>query len=129
MRNVILIGYRCTGKSTAGKKLAERLGCPFFDTDDLITKRKGKTIVEIVSEGGWELFRREEREIIQRLSDEKNAVIAAGGGTLEKKERPSIGRSPNTLSIPRRERSMRSSMKFTVSSLRKGADMAGNSIG
>ena len=86
MKNLILIGYRCTGKSTAGKKLAERLALPFFDTDDLIAERRGTTILEIVKEGGWELFREEEKNVIRRLSHEKNAVIAAGGGTFDDEE-------------------------------------------
>jgi shikimate kinase len=86
MKNVILIGYRCTGKSTAGKKLAERLARPFFDTDNLIARQSGTTIVEIVKEGGWELFRKKEKDVIQSLSHEKNAVIAAGGGTFDDKE-------------------------------------------
>jgi shikimate kinase len=90
MKNVILIGYRCTGKSTAGKKLAERLGRPFFDTDDLIEQQWGRTIAEIVKEGGWELFRREEKDVIQRLSQEENAVIAAGGGTFDDEENANL---------------------------------------
>lgn len=86
MKNLILIGHRCTGKSMAGEKLAERLRCSFFDTDLLITEERGTTILEIVNEGGWELFRKEEKRIIRHLSQEKGAVIAAGGGTFDDKE-------------------------------------------
>ena len=80
--NIILIGYRCTGKTSVGKAIAKRLGIPFYDTDELIQSYAGKTIREIVDEGGWDAFRAKEKEIIKRLSSPADAVIAAGGGAI-----------------------------------------------
>lgn len=83
MKNVLLIGYRCTGKSSAGKQLAERLGVPFLDTDDLIVEREGISIKEIIEAGGWNLFRKKEKELLQELQATEGSVIATGGGIFD----------------------------------------------
>jgi shikimate kinase len=82
MIKIIVIGYRCTGKTSVGKKIAERLSIPFFDTDEIIQNNTGKTIKEIVDEKGWDAFRAEERETIRKLSSLTDGVIAAGGGAV-----------------------------------------------
>jgi shikimate kinase len=88
--NIILIGYRCTGKTSVGKKLAEKTGLPFYDTDALIIKRIGKTIQEWVGEKGWESFRQEEKEVIKEISSQARAVIALGGGAVLEPENREI---------------------------------------
>ncbi len=80
--NVVLIGYRGTGKSTVGRKIADILKMPFYDTDELVRKRTGRVIKEIVEEGGWGSFRKEEKKIIRRLSSVRGSVIATGGGAV-----------------------------------------------
>ncbi len=80
--NIILIGYRCSGKTSVGKQLAEKMKVPFYDTDALIVKRIGKTIKEWVEEKGWESFRQEEKAVIQEISSLDLAVIALGGGAV-----------------------------------------------
>lgn len=77
---IVLIGYRCTGKTAVGKRIAERLGLPFYDTDELIQGQSGKTVREIVDEGGWDAFRAAEKAIVKQLPTLGDAVIAAGGG-------------------------------------------------
>jgi shikimate kinase len=79
---IILIGYRCAGKTSVGREIAKRLGVPFYDTDELIQSNTGKTIREIVDTEGWDAFRREERAVIKRLPSRADAVIAAGGGAI-----------------------------------------------
>lgn len=86
MKNIILIGYRCTGKTSVGKKLSERLCLPFFDTDDLIVERAGMSIREIVEKGGWDLFRQKEKEAIKGLSSMQDSILATGGGVFENQE-------------------------------------------
>ena len=86
MKNIILIGYRCTGKTSVGKKLSERLGLPFFDTDDLIVELAGMSIREIVEKGGWDLFRQKEKEAIKGLSSMQDSILATGGGVFENQE-------------------------------------------
>ena len=80
--NLVLIGYRCTGKTTIGRLLAARLGWPLVDTDMLIQDRAGKSIKEIVAAGGWPEFRRLEREVIADVSARDRQVISAGGGAI-----------------------------------------------
>jgi shikimate kinase len=80
--NIILMGYRCSGKTSAGRHLAALLGRPFFDTDELIRHRTGKTIEAIVAERGWPAFRDAERGVIRNLALLDGGVIASGGGTF-----------------------------------------------
>jgi shikimate kinase len=79
---IVIIGYRCTGKTSVGKRLAERLGIPFYDTDELIQSEAGKTIREMVDQEGWDAFRQRERAIIKKIPASADAVIAAGGGAI-----------------------------------------------
>jgi shikimate kinase len=81
-RKIILIGYRCTGKTAVGKRLAERLNLPFYDADGLVQKAVGKTIREMVETGGWEFFRHQERDAIRNLTAGGKGVIATGGGAV-----------------------------------------------
>lgn len=79
---IILIGYRGTGKTSVGKKVATRLGLPFYDTDDLLTNRMGATIREIVDLKGWDFFREKEKEVILDLGVLTPGIIALGGGAV-----------------------------------------------
>jgi shikimate kinase len=79
---IILIGYRCTGKTEVGKKISERLDISFYDTDEIIQGHTGKTIREIVEEEGWDAFRADERATIKKLSSLTDGIIAAGGGAI-----------------------------------------------
>jgi len=90
MKNIILIGYRCTGKTSVGQELARRLDLPFIDTDDLIVREAGMPVDEIVRSGGWPFFREKENEVIKGLSSVEGTVIAPGGGALEDPENRGI---------------------------------------
>lgn len=80
--NVVLIGYRACGKSTVGKLLAEKLKITFLDTDLLIEENLGLPIKEIVAGQGWEFFRAREKEVVQRIAQKNECVIATGGGVV-----------------------------------------------
>jgi len=80
--NIILIGYRASGKTSAGRELARLLGRPFFDTDRMIFGKTGRSIREIVEESGWRAFREAEKTVISELSRLDGVVIAAGGGAV-----------------------------------------------
>lgn len=81
-KNIFLVGMPGSGKSTVGRLVAEKLGLDFFDLDAEIEKSQGRTIAEIFSEDGEDLFRKTEAEILRNTIANKSAiVIAAGGGT------------------------------------------------
>ncbi|MBF0496455.1 MAG: shikimate kinase [Deltaproteobacteria bacterium] len=80
--NIVLIGYRCCGKSAVGKLLAEKLGRDFVDSDSVIQLRSGRPIPQIVAEEGWPAFRGYERQVISELARKDNLVIATGGGAV-----------------------------------------------
>ena len=81
-QNIYLIGYRCTGKSTVGRKLAEHRGLGFYDTDELIVAGEQKSIARIVARQGWQHFRDLETKYLRQLSAKKKSVIATGGGIV-----------------------------------------------
>ena len=72
MNNIILIGFKCSGKTTLGKKMAEETGRHFIDTDALIK----------VPFSPIDVFRRAERQVIFALQEFQNCIIATGGGTV-----------------------------------------------
>ena len=80
--NIVLIGYRCTGKTTVGKALARDLHRLFIDTDLLLEEKTGAPIDAIVAEKGWEGFRDLETEVVQEVSEKDNFIIATGGGIV-----------------------------------------------
>jgi shikimate kinase len=80
--HVALVGFMASGKSTLGRKLAQRLGCAFVDTDELVAREYG-AIATIFSEEGEAAFRRYEHQAISSaLESESPSVVALGGGAL-----------------------------------------------
>ena len=80
--NVVLIGYRATGKSTVGRILSAKLKIAFWDTDALVEKSMAMPIKEMVALHGWDFFRAKERETIEYLTQKEDGVIATGGGVV-----------------------------------------------
>jgi shikimate kinase len=80
--NLILIGYRACGKTCVGKRVSGFLGLPFYDTDELIQRKTGKTVRQIVQEGGWPSFRESEKAAISEVAGQDGVVIALGGGAV-----------------------------------------------
>ena len=80
IRHVVLVGLSGSGKSTIGRRLAERLGRPLVDTDDLIVQRAGMPIPRLFVERGEPAFRALEREVVADAAAGEPAVIATGGG-------------------------------------------------
>ena len=78
---IYLIGFMGCGKSTWGKKLAEKLDCAFIDIDKRIEAIEGGTVAEVFKIKGEEYFRKLEAAVLRSTVLEKNAVISCGGGT------------------------------------------------
>lgn len=80
VRNLALIGFMGTGKSTVGHGVAHQLGFDFIDTDHLVESRAGKTIADIFAQDGEAAFRGLERQVVEDLGQRDRTVIATGGG-------------------------------------------------
>jgi len=95
--NIVLIGYRGTGKSTVGKVLAAKLGRELISTDREIVKRAGRSIPEIVAEHGWEHFRDLESDVCRDLGGRDNLVIDTGGGAILRPQNVAVFKKHGTL--------------------------------
>jgi shikimate kinase len=84
--NLVLIGYRGTGKSTLGELLALRLGFRYVGLDDEIVRRVGRSIPEIVEADGWDAFRDLEAEVVRETSAQDRCVLDTGGGAVLREE-------------------------------------------
>ena len=81
--NIIVLGYRGTGKSVISRLLAKQLKRPLFSLDSMIEEAVGIPIPEIVSLWGWARFREIESKIVeQAVGEAKEAVIDCGGGVV-----------------------------------------------
>ena len=81
-RTLVLVGLMGVGKSSVGKRLAQRLGLPFRDADAEIELAAGMSIAEIFEREGETAFRAGERKVIARLLGEPLHVLATGGGAF-----------------------------------------------
>ena len=82
---ITLTGFMGSGKTTVGKVLADFLGCPFMDLDDLIVKKAGKSIPEIFAQDGGSAFRQLEARLLRQTVEkytENTVVLALGGGAV-----------------------------------------------
>jgi shikimate kinase/3-dehydroquinate synthase len=81
-RSIVLVGFMGSGKTSTGRRLAQRLGLPFVDADAEIEAAAGMTIAEIFAKHGEPSFRDGERRVMARLLEEGPRVIATGGGAF-----------------------------------------------
>jgi shikimate kinase len=84
--NIVLIGYRGTGKTVVGELLAARLGMTYIGMDAQIIKKAGMPIPEIVEKSGWPKFRDIETQVARELAGLDNSIIDTGGGIIERPE-------------------------------------------
>lgn len=80
--NTVLVGYRCCGKTSVGKFLADILSCRFVDTDTLVASACRASIEKLVKEKGWAHFRQKETQMFTHIMHKQNQVIATGGGIV-----------------------------------------------
>ena len=84
--NLVLIGYRGTGKTTVAQQLARRLGWDWVDSDVEVELRAGTSIATIFAERGEPVFRDLETAVLKELVERERVVIAAGGGAVVRPE-------------------------------------------
>lgn len=82
-RSVVLVGLMGSGKTSLGRRLAQRLGLPFADSDHEVEAAAGCSVREIFERDGEAAFRTAERGVIERLlTDGQKRVLATGGGAF-----------------------------------------------
>ncbi len=99
-KRLFFIGLRACGKTTVGKAVADKLNVAFYDLDDFIVQRAGKSIKEIVYEAGWDKFRSLERDALEYFfSLSPPFILACGGGAVLHKDTWSQRRSKDDVVI------------------------------
>lgn len=83
MKNIVLIGFMGTGKTSTGKLLAKRLGAAFIDLDRAIEEEHGMTIPDMFQQKGEAYFRACEHAMVEKTASRRNTVISTGGGTVK----------------------------------------------
>ena len=84
--NIVLIGYRGTGKSVVGKIVSGRLGMACISMDEKIVEKAGMSIPEIVEKHGWTGFRDMETAVAREMATRDNIIVDTGGGVIERAE-------------------------------------------
>ena len=85
-RRVYLVGFMASGKTTLGRRVADRLGWPFVDLDDEIEKKSGRTVRALFEEFGEDAFRERESTFLAATETLPGAVIATGGGCFPRED-------------------------------------------
>ena len=97
MSAIVLVGVPGAGKTTVGRLLAKELGLEFFDSDQVIEARAGKSVADIFTQDGEPAFRQIEHDVVIELLDSPNAVVALGGGSLGNDETRAKVKSSNAV--------------------------------
>ena len=84
--NIVLIGYRGTGKSVVGELLTQKLNRETISMDAEIVTKAGMSIPEFVERNGWPKFRDLETEVARELAERDNIIVDCGGGIIERAE-------------------------------------------
>lgn len=79
-KRVYLVGFMCSGKSTLGRLLSEKIQWSFLDLDEELERVEGMSIAEIFDKRGEDFFRRRELEMLKDLSRGEKVIISTGGG-------------------------------------------------
>ena len=99
-RNIYLIGFSYTGKSTVARQISVNLHIDFADIDELVESRAGKSIPEIFATEGESVFRELESEVLREVSQWPNMVVATGGGiVLDPENRAVMQRTGAVISL------------------------------
>ena len=93
MKNLFLIGYMGTGKSTVAAHMAKVYGMEVMEMDEMIANREGMSITDIFAKHGEEYFREVETKLLQEICLQENKVVSCGGGVVLREENIEVMRT------------------------------------
>lgn len=96
-KNILLIGFMGTGKSTVSACLKKKLNMKEVDTDKLIEEREGMSISDIFAKKGEEAFRNMETGLLKELKNKENLIVSCGGGMALRDENVSVMKGAGTV--------------------------------
>lgn len=114
--NIVLIGYRGTGKSAVGKRVSASLKMACISMDERIVEKAGMSIPGIVAKHGWPAFRDMESEVAREMAKRDNIIVDTGGGIIERPENIEV------LQVNSRIIWLKASVGAIVSRIQEGAD-------
>ncbi len=97
-RNIYIVGFMGTGKTSAGRLVASRLGLEFVDMDTLIAEREKRPIPDIFRDPGEPYFRALEKKLVGELVRKEGVVVSCGGGTFVDPENIALLKKTGTVS-------------------------------
>ncbi len=92
---IVFVGVPGAGKTTVGKRVAQQLNLPFFDSDQVIEQRSGKSVSDIFLQDGEPIFRAQEASVIAELLQQGDCVVSLGGGALANDSTRALVKSAN----------------------------------
>ncbi len=95
--NIVLCGFMGCGKSTVGKRLADRTGFTLVDMDTYIEQEAGMTVSDIFAQEGEASFRTREHNACVTLGKQDNLIIATGGGAVLREDNVTALRCGGTI--------------------------------
>ncbi len=81
-KNIVLVGFMGTGKTTIGRRVASKLGLDFYDTDEYIKRCENMSVADILTKKGAKYFEGAQRFAVMNICENKRCLIATGGGTM-----------------------------------------------
>lgn len=82
MKNIVLVGFMGSGKTTIAQMLAVKLGKTVFSTDGMIVAQEARPITDIFRDSGEPYFRRVEKEVVASVAQKTDAIVDCGGGVV-----------------------------------------------
>lgn len=81
-KNIVLIGFMGSGKTTVGRRLAAKLGYDFYDTDEALKKSENMSVAQMIAKKGAKYFEGAQRFAVMNLCENADCVISTGGNTV-----------------------------------------------
>ena len=125
-RNIVLVGFMGTGKTTIGRRVASKLGLDFYDTDEYIKKCENMSVAEIMTKKGMKYFEGAQRFAVTNICENENILIATGGSTVsDEKNRAALKKNGIFIWLRAKPETV---YENTVNSHNKRVEIAGKSV-